>query len=164
MISDDLLRICNGGVPEWAHISEGESAMSPGYLEAVRDDLLRVLRKRILIVDERPTLTRMFTFTEHMNCFLLLQLMGLLPNLIKMRGTQPRERNRKRVDKVLAFMQKPDADQYLRRTCLSLQIAAHVNALCAQLREGEPLLVRISKGAVQQAVVQDCARLLGQLH
>ena len=61
-------------------------------------------------------------------------------------------------------MDKPDTGQLLRRTCLSLQVVAHVNALCAQLRQGEPLLVRISKGAVQQAVVQDCARLLGLLH
>ena len=75
-----------------------------------------------------------------------------MPDLLQMRGTQPRERNRKRVGRVWAFMARSDTDQYLRPTCLSLQVAAHVNALCAQLREGEPLLVRISKGAVQHAV------------
>ena len=116
------------------------------------------------MVDESPTFSRMFTFSQHINCLFLLYLLRLMPELLQMRGAQHLERNRKRVGRVLAFMDRPDTDQYFRRTCLSLQVAAHVNALCAQLREGEPLLVRISKGAVQHAVNEGAARLLGRLH
>ena len=70
--------------------------MAFGYEESVRDELLRMLRKRILVVDEKPTLTRMFTFAGHIECVLLLRILGLLPDLIKMRGTQPRLRSRRR--------------------------------------------------------------------
>ena len=59
VIPDDVLRICNGGVPEWRHLAEVGGAIPPGYMEGVRDDLVRALRKRILVVDESPTLSRM---------------------------------------------------------------------------------------------------------
>ena len=164
VIPDALLDICNGGVAEWTHVVEDAAAIAPGYLESKRDDLLRLLRKRILVVDEQPTLTRMFTFTGHLECLLLIRFLNLLPDLIQMRATQPRQRSRKRIDKVLAFMSAGDTDQYLRRTCLALQLVGHVTAICGQMGKGEPLLVRLSKGAVQRAVAEDLGRLLGSLH
>ena len=85
-------------------------------------------------------------------CLALAWILGLLPDLVKMRGTQPRLRSRKRVEKVLAFMAGPDIDDFFRRTCLAAHLVGHVNNICGQLREGEPLLVRLCKGVVKAAV------------
>ena len=72
-------------------------------IQSVRDSLWEVLRKRILVVDEQPILTRMFTFHSNVDCFLLLQFLGILPELFSTRGTQPRDCNRRCVAKVLRF-------------------------------------------------------------
>jgi len=93
-----------------------------------------------------------------------MRFLDLLPDLIRMRAVQPRERSRKRVDKVLAFMRRGDTDQYLRRTCCALQILAHVTAICGQLHDVEPLLVRLGKGAATRAVCEDLGRLLVRFH
>jgi len=172
-----LLGCLNAGLGEWAHCLPVSAAGAPvsaarapadaeGRMEGVRASLLELLRKRVLVVDEQPTLSRMFTFQTHLECFLLLDFLGCAPELVKLRGAQPRERSRKRVVKVLAFLRAPTTPQYLRRTALTLQLVGHVNNMCAQLRDddSEPLLVRLAKGAVDKAVDKDFLRLLGRLH
>ena len=94
--------------PGSAAASRGSAAGAPevqiyAKLEDVRFALSHILRKRLLVVDEQPTLTRMFTFQTHVECFLLLHFLGCIDSLAQLRGVQPRERNRKRVSKVLAF-------------------------------------------------------------
>ena len=134
-------------------------------LEEVRDGLYELLRKRLLCVDEHPTLSRMFTFTIHLEAFLLMHFLGCVQGLVKLRGAKPRDRALKRVTKVLTFFASPSTGQYLRRNALSLQLVAHVSALCAQLKEGpEPLLVRLAKGAVTTSVGQDFGNILSMLH
>ena len=112
-----LLDALNGGVGEWVHcLSPGLAAdANADRLLGVRSSLLEILRRRILVVDEHPTLTRMWTFQTHVDCFLLLHFLGCEGALVKFRGVQPRQRNRRRVDKVLAFFRPADVGQYLRR-------------------------------------------------
>jgi len=165
VLPEQALRILNGGFSEMVHVVEDPASLAPGRLEEIRDSLFQVLRQRILVVDEQPTVTRMFTFTKHMECLLLLRFLNCAPELVKMRGTQPRLRSRKRVEKVLAFMSAADTDQYLRRSRLALQVVLHVNALSAQLRDDTtPLLARLAQGAAQRVVGDDLARLVCLLH
>ena len=63
-------------------------------LQDVQQSVLKILWDRILVVDEHPTLTRMFTFAPHVECLLLLHF---LPALLKLRGTEPQVKNQKRV-------------------------------------------------------------------
>jgi len=51
-------------------------------MQEVRDELLRVLRKRLLVVDESPTLTRMFTFAGHIDGLLLMSFLECFNDLI----------------------------------------------------------------------------------
>ena len=165
VLPGEILDILNGGLPDWVHVTENPAAIAPDRMVELRDNLLRLLRKRILVVDEQPTMTRMFTFTKHMECLLLLHFLGCTRDMVKMRGTEPRTRSRKRVEKVLTFMFAEDTDQYLRRSCLALQLVAHVNALCAQLHDcPTPVLVRLSQGAAQRVVAEDFGRLVPLLH
>ena len=162
-----LLDALNGGVGDWVHcLSPGPAADAPAdRLLGVQTSLREILRRRILVVDEQPTLSRMWTFQNHVACFLLLHFLGCIGALVKFRGVQPRPRSRKRVDKVLAFFRGVDSGQYLRRTSLALQLAGHALSICGQLREDtEPLLVRLAKGVVGTAVCQDLHRLLHRLH
>ena len=165
VVPGPLLEILNSGLSEWAHAVDDPAALAPGRLDELRDNLLRILRKRILVVDEKPTMTRMFTFSAHMDCLLLLHFLQCAPALVKMRGSQPRKRSRLRVTKVLAFMSRADAGQYLRRSSLALQLVSHVNALCAQLHMSKtPVLVRLSQGAAHRAIANDFAKLVCSLH
>jgi len=161
-----LLDALNGGVGDWVHCLAPESAVDApeDRLVAVRASLFEILRRRLLVVDEKPTLSRMWTFQAHLDCLLLLHFLGCAHDLVKVRGSV-RERTLKRVSKVLAFLTKGDTPQYLRRTSLALQLPAHALNISGQLSdEEEPLLVRLAKGVVGAAVCKDLHRLLHRLH
>ena len=49
-------------------------------------DLVDLLRQRILVVHEQPTLTRTFNFAGHFECLLLLQFLGIALELLPRRG------------------------------------------------------------------------------
>ena len=161
-----LLHYLNAGLGQFVHVSAAlapeAAALAP---EEVRDGLLELLRQRILVVDENPTHSRMFTFAAHVDCFLLVMFLGIFPSIVKLRGTKPRERNRKRVDKVLGFFKCHDTEQYLRRTSLSLNLVMHIHRTVAQLRcDAEPLLVRLAKGEIGRIVGKDLYSMFGRLH
>ena len=100
-----------------------------------------------------------------MDALLLMMFLDCFADLVKLRGVNPRDRNKNRVTKVYSFLQNPDTMQYLRRTSLALNLTSHVQNVCAQLRdEGEPLLVRLSKGEVQNIVSRDLKNTLLALH
>ena len=90
-----LLECLDGGLNDWSHCLTARRAPGPGAaatapairtLAEAKAVLLEILRKRILVVDEHPTLTRMFTFTPHIECFLLLSFLGCVGKLVKLRG------------------------------------------------------------------------------
>jgi len=149
VIPPGVLFCLNGGLDEWSHNFQAESAapapgsaaLSPASassnqpvytsLQDVQQSVLKILRDRILVVDEHPTLTRMFTCAPHVECLLLLHFLGLLPTPLKFRGTEPQAKNQKRVTKVSSFVSAADTPQYLKRTSLALQILGQSSSLCS---------------------------------
>ena len=84
-----LLLCLNNGLRSWSHTTSavapdhaapapGGAAQPPVSEVDVRGVLVEVLRKRLLSVDEKPTLSRFFTFREHIQGLLLLSWV-LLP-------------------------------------------------------------------------------------
>lgn len=65
---------------------------------------------------------------------------------------------------MLGFFRSAEAGQYLRRTSLALQLTGHALSICGQLRDEQPLLVKLAQGVVGAAVSSDLNRLLRQLH
>ena len=118
VISDGLLQCLNGGLDDWSHCLTSRSASSPvvsagaspassaaaqapgesveaspvySSLEEAQDALLQLLLRRVLCVDEHPTVTRMFTFKPHVECLLLMDFLSIFDDVVKMaRGTAAR--------------------------------------------------------------------------
>ena len=105
-------------------------------------------------MDETPTTTRMFTFSPHLQCLLLIHFLQIPDQLLRVRSGNPRERNRKRLDKVKAFFSLPDSVQYLKRSVLALHILEHVQSIWKQA-SSEPLMVQLARGRVSQTVSGD---------
>ena len=53
--------------------------------------MLEILRKRLLVVDEAPTLTRMFTFVEHVKSLLLWHFLKFPAKIWKSNQARARE-------------------------------------------------------------------------
>ena len=107
---EGLLACLNAGLDEWVHVHSargGVAAPCAGAaprvrppeaeisLEAagqlVRSQLLEMLRRRFLVVDESPTLTRMFTFVEHLKSLLLWHFLKLPTKIWKHNQARLRE-------------------------------------------------------------------------
>ena len=160
-----LLDLLNRGLDIWEHRLHSAQSAGEEVEQSIREKLLELLRRRLLVVDESPTLTRMFTFVGHVHGLLLLWFLGLARDVLRCQNVTPREKNKHRLTNVLGFLGRGDTSQYLRRTALALQLPAHVNGICGQQRSaGDPLLVRLYKGEVTSVVSRDLARLLGSLH
>ena len=150
------------GAPE---ASAAPGSPVAGHMQSVRDGVQRILRRRLLVVDEKPTLTRMFTFSGHVHGLLLIDLLECADSLVQLRGNKAQDKGRTRMMKVRAFLASADLPQYLRRTSLCLQLIDHAMSICSQLPDdGDPVLVRLSKGVVEQKLTDDLARILSNLH
>ena len=165
-IPERLLQCLNNGLDSWTHTV---SAPAPGEAAvpapSVRALLLEVLRRRLLVADEHPTLTRFFTFRLHIQALLLLSFLGIAPDVLSLSTTKPLEKTSKRLRSVLAFLALPGTQQYLSRTSLVLNLLDHAHRLCAQLHKpGEPLLVRLAKGQILETWDADVSLLLQRLH
>ena len=166
-----LLSFLNGGLGDWS--TDLTAALAPTAtgpttsvdpLSQVRDGLLLLLRRRVLVVDEKPTLSRMFTFKGHLDCCLLLHFLDIVQALFRLRGN-PRAQSQRRLAKVQSFFRREDTGQYLRRTSLAGTLLDHVQRFCAQEHvDGPPLLVRISRGGVSEIISTDLFVLLSKLH
>jgi len=160
VLPQSLLCVLNAGLDSW-----GTCAQEGRTLAASRESLFQLLRRRILVVDEHPTLTRMFTFAGHVHTLLLLELLGLSDEVFQVHSVQPREYSSKRLAKVRAYLAAAATPQYLRRTSLAMQMTSHVHNICGQLNAKKlPLLVRLCQGEVPAAVDRDLAQLLARLH
>ena len=171
VLPKELLDCLNGDLVDWTHCplsaaqAPEHSAAPEERLAAIRVQLVEVLRKRLLMVDEQPTLTRMFTFEGHLAGMLLLFFLNCGAALLKPRTQNPIQRTQKRVEKVLAFIGAAETPQYLKRTALSMQLCGHIHGICAQQHfDDEPLLVRLAKGAVGKAVCSDLDQVISRLY
>ena len=169
-----LLRYLNKGLDVWAHATASAPAASapaaaevPESHDEVRAALVETLRRRLLVVDEHPTLTRFFTFKGHIDALLLLSFMGVAPAVFKLGTVKALLKNSSRLRSVLAFLDLPSTPQYLRRTALALDVLDHTHRICGQVYargDGDPLLVRIARGGVVDALDADLASTFRRMH
>ena len=91
---EGLLSCLNCGLDVWVHhhsassfaggveAADAQTALDSAS-QLVRSKLGDILRKRLLVVDEHPTLTRMFTFAQHFDGLLLWHFLGLDPQILQ---------------------------------------------------------------------------------
>ena len=91
-----LRTLLNAGFDRWEHRVPPESVQeyraSPDeYAARVRGALVELLRHHLLVVDEHPTYTRMFTFNGNLNKLLLFAVLGISRSVLRFVAVAPRE-------------------------------------------------------------------------
>lgn len=128
--------------PEWAD------------KRALRKNMFDVLVRLVLVVEEKPVVTRFFLFAPCAFALLRMKLLGLPARLLSIGAIQPAAESARRVQAVLKFYKNPEADAVLRRVGLCLRLALFATSLTAQRASGDagadPPLVRLGKREVQE--------------
>jgi len=170
----ELLQVLNNGLDSLTHYVEAdELAMYLRDREGLRmhwvRQLVEVRRKKELAPDEKPTLSRFFTLRENMDNLLT---MDLIPDghseMIKLAKANPQAKMSKRMGWVTKLYQTPGISQYLRRTCLCLQITGHLHNACAKADdrsdEEQPLLARLAQGRGRRVLRVAFAKAINCMH
>ena len=128
VVSDTALRLYSLGLGRLAHVVPRDADPREARTGVVMD-VVRYLTKELFVVDEKPTLSRMFTFRGCVDHCLAMHLHGVVPHCVRLKSINPRPESKKRMTKVQHVFSDPAVGQYLRRTSLALQITGGVTAL-----------------------------------
>ena len=128
VIPADVAQLCNCQLGDLKH------ACATG---ADRADICRrffaILRRRILVLEERPTVTRFWLFTACVNILLLLLLLRIdSRQALHLNRVNPQKQNEKRLERFYKFMESPDTGGILRARALCLRLTMHATSLTAQ--------------------------------
>ena len=122
-------------------------------------------RRHILVLEERPTVTRFWKFAACVSVLLLIILLGIdTRQVFRLSRTKPQEVNSKRLARFFAFMEAATTGAVLRTKALCLRLTMHATSLTAQKQttvEGRaPTAVRLSQGEVQEKTCQQLCRII----
>jgi hypothetical protein len=166
----ELLRWWNNGLDSMQHRLAMEDeprfdADPAGFRAYIVGEIAEALRKHCLVVDEHPTLSRFFTFIEHINRLLLMDFLQMGPHAILLTTINPQVRNKGRMAQVLKFFKMEGGGQYLRRTSLCLQLTGMATSITAKKSapDAVPLLVRLFEGEVIVKTQVHLSHLLTEL-
>ena len=127
VISDRCRRLFNGALKPLTHVV-ADGVVAQAERPAVVRDVVDFVVRDLFTVDERPTLSRMFSYRDCLDHMLTMHLLGIPAACLRLQKIAPRKLNQKRMKRVHVFFQSPDAGQLLRRTSLGLQLTAGATA------------------------------------
>ena len=84
VLPDDLLLLLNFRVGEIAHVCSAEADEA-----RARRDMFRALSKHMLLIEERPIVTRFWLFSQCVFALLRMRLCGLPESIWTLRHTRP---------------------------------------------------------------------------
>ena len=154
VLPDEILTIFNFSLDSRKHL-----ASTPTAREAIIREAFRLLSQRLLLVEERPVVTRFWLFTNCVWALLCCKLLALPVCIWSVLQGRIREENAKRLTRFRSFYDSEDAGGRLRRAGLCLQLTRIAVSLSSQTRKGQdtspeidsvPLMVRIGRGDVQR--------------
>jgi len=128
VVSDRCRRLFNGGLKPLTHVV-ADGVVAEAERPAVVRDVVDFVVRDLFTVDEHATLSRMFTYRDNLDHMFTMHLLGIPAACFRLQKVVPRKVNQKRMTRVHAFFNNPDAGQLLRRTCLGLQLTAGATAL-----------------------------------
>ena len=167
VLPDELLEVYNIGLQCPLH------ACSPTALvEAVRRRFYDTLYKLVLLIEERPVVTRFWTFTNCVWALCRMKILDLPSDILSVGTVKPQEVFMKRLKAVGTYYNAPSTSSELRRVSLCLRLSNMAVSLTAQkskrtaptLANRLPLLVRLGNGEIIERTVQLFNELLGKLH
>lgn len=144
-----LVSIRNGDLTKMEHVApEGVDD------RAVRKEMFECLLRLVLIVEEKPVVTRFFLFAPCCFALLRMKLLDLPVGLLGVGATKPAADTSRRIAAVQKFYTHPETPGRLRRVALCLRLTLFATSLTAKGPQGEgdsgdPPLVRLGKGEVQ---------------
>ena len=146
VLPDEVLQLRNRNLSAMEHVSH--SGTDPVPLQQRMYDLLRRL---VLVSEERPVVTRFFLFTPCCFSLLRMKLLGV-PSSIFTAGAMVETESSKRIAAVKAFYDHDGTPQLLKKACLCLRLTLFATSLTAQTNstsKREPVMVRLGRGEVQ---------------
>ena len=134
-------------------------------LATVRREVFLALQKTILVLEEKPVVTRFWLFTRCVWILLMTQLLGLdVTKIFKVTRVRPQKENIQRLSRFLDFMRTSAADGSLRRIGLCLQLTMHATSITAQKSSRSsgkpPTILRLARGEVQEKTSADLCRIV----
>lgn len=163
VLPDALLNLLNEGLGTWSHTG------SDKLRSEVVDELFRLLSRLLFFIEERPVPTRFWLFGGCVRGMLTMILIGLPAEVVKLSGANPHAENQKRLGRFLSFYTSAAAGQRLRQAALCLQLTDFaLNITGQKLKttqhvEREPLMIRLSRGDIEEAAGSTLMRILGVL-
>ena len=120
----------------------------------------------LLRADDKPTLTRFFTYRVCIDGMHTMNILAMPQAAFAIIGIKMRTKNQTRLKKVREFFADPNADQAVRRSSLVLQITGGVEARMSKnpSEDEVPTAVAIVAMEVHAIVKRRLARILCELH
>jgi hypothetical protein len=167
-----LLTWLNKGWGQLEHVSANGVEPSDAERTAIVDEVVSVLHKHMLHVDEHPTLSRFWTFREAVDKMLLMRALGFPKEVLVHPAGKPRPQSQRRLKATHAFFDHPDCYQFLKRTSLALQLTGVLTDLTGKgtgikvsgPSELVPPVVRLCKGEAHTLLQKSWSSIVGKLH
>ena len=177
VVPDQVVRFCQGDhMGAFQHMC-GEDIQE----DTVVADLRQALNRYLLRSDERPTLTRMFTFVACLNGLLLLRLFHENPHdagdntflnkMLLIFSSKPSTTNQGRVKAFAEWMMHPDTGRELRRAALAASLTVPAMALVSKTspsktgsNAGVPIIVRIGRRECQTMSLTRLRAIVAAMH
>ena len=154
IINDDIVRLLNHSFDPWSHRGPEDPADD---IRARRGRLHASLFKLILRPEEKPCVTRFWTFGEGVRILLRADILRVPINIYAPVSSSPTPDNKVRLEGFKAFASAPSTPPRLRSLAMALQlsdIALNISAkqpdqFLLEHDADEPALVRLGSGEVQ---------------
>ena len=149
VLPPDLLNLLNRDLQQLEHVAPDSAGEGQ-----VRQKLFDELRRLVLLVEEKPVVTRFFLFAPCCWALCRMKLLGLPADIFSVGKVSPSSDSKTRLQAVRTFYSCPSSQSRIRRAALCLRLTAFATSITAQTTSGNgssavPPLVRLGKGEVQ---------------
>ena len=158
VLPDDILWLYNVEMGCLLHACHADSQR-----EVVCAKAYAVLNRFVLRVEERPIASRFFLFSGCVHTLLLMRLLKLPASMFSTGALNPREDNRKRLERYKSFHEDPSMLALLKRASLCLQLTQHATAIACKESGPDPPMKELASGKVQRDTSAHLQRILANL-
>ena len=158
VVPEDIVGLCNVALGTWQHACDAGTSR-----EEVCAKAHQVLHRLIILVEEKPIVTRFFLFANCVHTLLLMRLLQLPSSIFNTGAVQPRQENGKRLQRYKQFHEDPTMLNCLRTASLCLQLTQHATALACQEHGPAPALQVLGSGEIQRRTSEHLQHILPRL-
>lgn len=161
---ESILALWNNGLGRMEHVLP-EGASPEAERERVAGEFVSSLATFFLKVDEKPTVSRFWTFREAVGRMLSMSILGFPKAVLRFKTLKPRQQGQTRLRCVLNFFRHACSPQLLRRVSLSMQLTGVVTSFTGRVTGDVevPMLVLLTQGEAQKLVEDKLADVLSSL-